>query len=199
MNIFSFAAIIRLILSLVIGFIISSKLKDFITTRVIRNMPQKYRVTDDFFHLQARISMLFSFTIALGISFFLNMGMIKTSHFLFGEPKTPQKKEVEVVSPKIQKNPKVQHPKKEDTNPSDENDYYLQMEAFGTLAKAKELQEQLFLKFPEAVFIGYQKGKSPYKVLIGPFESLDLAKAFKNKRNLDGFPRKKETIRKIAQ
>lgn len=193
MNIFSFAAIIRLILSLVVGFIISSKLKDFITTRVIRNMPQKYRVTDDFFHLQARISMLFSFTIALGIAFFLNMGMIKTSHFLFGEPKTPQKKEVKVVSPK------VHHPKKEDTNPSDENDYYLQMEAFGTLLRAKELQEQLSLKFPEAVFIGYQKGKSPYKVLIGPFESLDLAKAFKTKRNLDGFPRKKETIRKIAQ
>ena len=73
------------------------------------------------------------------------------------------------------------------------------MEAVGSLKKAKEIKERLSLKFPEAVFIGYKKGKSPYKVLIGPFGDLQSAEAFKRKRNLDGFPRKKETIRKIAQ
>lgn len=196
---------IRITVALIIGFLLSSKLKDFITSRVIRYMPQKYRVTDDFFHLQARISMVFSVVIAIGTAFLLNSAMVSIRNTVFGTSEDViSTTSSETIYELENENREDEMTEKQSQNEAPNNeltdDYYLQIDAYKTLEKAEAVQQLIAKRFPAASFVGFKKDKNgSYKVLIGPFEDITALKAFKKRRKLDGFPRKRSTLRWIAQ
>lgn len=99
-------------------------------------------------------------------------------------------------SPEPRPNPKTTNPRsnltsKESAPPARVTDiYYLQVNAFHQLNKAIQQKTRRQKQTSIAVHIAFlEKDLPPYKVVIGPFPSMEAARKFRKRKKLNGFPR----------
>lgn len=181
--------VIRILLALLVGFWVARYFRAPIRGLVIRLMPIKYRMSEQSFHLQSRISTGLAILIALAIGFVVNQGLSRALQLVEGrwwdrtesieafsmplEPASPPPEpELEPLpEPEPQANPHlVPETEKPETTipkaygPAPEatapvGSYYLQAGAFDKAENAWRYHYTLSRRFPGRAHLGEQAGR----------------------------------------
>lgn len=213
--------LIRTLLSLSLGFWIASRMRGILRTIVIRSMPVRYRMSEEYFNTQTRISMALAVVVGLSIASLTYWGLSKAGSAIKG-PVVSRSTTVEIEplpSPPPTPAPLKVERAPADTMPETEfipetyeepqpvrilpnisraqrgHRHYLQLHAFISEARAWDQKEYWSTRLPEPIHVGILPGDEvPYKVLAGPFGSRGQAVTFRDKNKLAGFPRPLDRI-----
>lgn len=214
--------IIRASLALFAGFWIASRLRGILRAIVVRSMPVRYRMSEESFNIQTRISAFLAIAIGLGIATLAYWGLSKAGQALKGPvvsrsttveiepapeapapPPPPVKLEKAPADtlpapealPQTYEEPRPARLPARAAPPAPGAAYYLQLHAFVSEARAWKQQAYWAARLPRRIHVGVQPGGAvPYKVLAGPFGSRKQAIDFREKNKLIGFPRPLEQI-----
>lgn len=213
--------LIRAFLALSIGFWIASRLRGVLRAIVIRGMPVRYRMSEEYFNIQTRLSMILALAVGLGIAGAAYWGLGKARSAIKG-PVVSRSTTVEIEP--LPSPPPTPAPLKLESPPADSSaneetlpetyeepepmriqppvptplrgpEYYLQLHAFISETRAWNQREYWAARLPLRIHVGILPGDAvPYKVLAGPFSSRGQAVSFRKKNKLVGFPRPLEQI-----
>lgn len=214
--------LIRAFLALSIGFWIASRLRGVLRAIVIRAMPVRYRMSEQYFNIQTRISMIAAVAVGLGIASLAYWGIGKAGAAIKGPvisrsttveiepipspPPTPPPLKLEAAPadtqatespiPETYEEPEPVRISAPPAAPLPANSYYLQLHAFLSEARAWERKAYWAGRLPQSIRVGVLPGDGvPYKVLAGPFSTRRQAISFREKNKLAGFPRRQGQIR----
>lgn len=221
MTAISYWFLIRTLLALSVGFWIASRLRGTLRAIVIRSMPVRYRMSEEYFNTQTRISAILAMVIGLGIASLTYWGIGKASNAIKGPivsrsttveiepmpspPPTPAPLKLESAPtdtllhedplPATYEEPEPVRIPSPSARPAPGNPYYLQLYAFVSKTRAWEQKAYWAARLPQRVFVGIRPADEvPYKVLAGPFDSRGQAISFRERNKLTGFPRRLEVI-----
>lgn len=206
------------ILSLIIGFGITWKIRGPIQAMVVRSIPPKQRFSEQSVNLRGKYSTLLMFVIGFGLTALILYG-IQSLGIVWGKPLWNISEQTIISKPNP---PKISKPKSSTTSKPDtfyvepvkqyehsdlnvqstknadelEALYFLQLYAFKKEARAWRQKSIWEVKVHKKVKVGIVIGQeAPYKVLIGPFKERKAVLNYKNRNQLKGFPREATDIR----
>ena len=96
-----FFLIIRLLIGLSAGFWLAHKMRGFFRWLVLRLMPIRYRISEQAFNMQARISTALAYLLALSVAFFLYAGLGKAGAYV-GLPWISKEESTEIHSSSLE-------------------------------------------------------------------------------------------------
>ncbi len=208
--------LLKAFFALFIGFWIASRLRGILRAIVVRSMPVRYRMSEEYFNIQTRISVILAVVIGLSIATLTYWGLSKASQAITG-PVISRSSSVEIepapsplsfpapfeeeepqldtlpyaeTLPENYEEPEPSRIPDPSPPPSFEDPYYLQLHAFVSDTRAWNQKAHWAKRLPRKVHVGIHSGAAvPYKVLAGPFGSRKQAISFREKNKLIGFPR----------
>ncbi|MCB0552366.1 MAG: SPOR domain-containing protein [Phaeodactylibacter sp.] len=219
-----FSLIIRLVLGLAAGFWLARKMRGFLRKLVVRLMPARYRVSEQSFHFQTKLSTALAFLVTFAVAIAIFLGLGKAEHRLQQQPWI-KKEEATIVRPEppeetmtpLSAIPDFPPPEKtllpDDGLPADTpahtpeeeehpaayeftGEYYVQIFAFQEEERAWVQQRYWEKRLSRPIWIAIAPGEPvPYKVLIGPFSQRQEARQFLRSQKLEGFPREQQGLR----
>ncbi len=212
--------IARLLVGLAAGFWLTRKMRGLIRGVVVRLMPVRYRVSEQSFDHQTRLSTMLAYLVALGIAVAVHLALGKASRALnmpwvkkeeqtmvrstpleqpaptpppVYEPAPPPAVPTEYAAPEP---PAAQEAPARPTAYHGDESFYLQLYAFQSEARAWQQQQYWQGRLSLPVQVGIAPGEGiPYKVVVGPFSSRADARRYGRSQRLEGFPRPHHGIR----
>jgi len=210
--------VVRILLALLAGFWVARYFRAAIRGLVIRLMPLKYRMSEQSFHLQSRISTALAILIALAIGFIVNQGLNraieaagdkwwsksdKMETFSFpAEPESVHTEPEPIPSPEPDISPvpslAEEKPSEKTATPDSygstaapqKGSHYLQVSAFDETDNAWRYYHAMERRYPGRAHLGkVSNGPGLYKALLGPFPNRAATLSFRARHNLQGFPR----------
>ncbi|MEN0005924.1 MAG: SPOR domain-containing protein [Bacteroidota bacterium] len=211
----SYPLLFRVSAALIIGFGIALKARSSIRTLVVKCMPIRYRVSEQFFHLQGRLTMLIAFLFGLSLTVLIDRSFVAAYDWL--SPKSVTTIETKRTQ-EFSRTPEwIAKPTPKDTIQKDTtspiinyeepssriinghtpraSDWFLQVQAFQSKDAALRALASWQTSTPEVRLGILHSDLVPYKILIGPFATRSDVLRYKNKRNWGGFPRPLGAIR----
>ena len=219
MQTFHYVIVAQVLVALVIAFYLTRKIRGFIRATVVRLMPLKHRISDESFNMQTRISTVAAYLIGLLLTGLIYWGIDEIAHKM--APTSIVQQETTVAFPVLPSPPPVndsisgskplierktspplrnpaqiyehsQHRQEQTTRGT----YYVQLYAFNDVDRALVQQTHYGQSLNRVVDIIKVSGTlGPYKVIIGPFQTRDAAKAYIRQENLPAIVVAKEKLK----
>lgn len=210
-----FFLIVRLLLGLAAGIWLARKMRGFLRWLVVHLMPVRYRVSEQSFNMQTRISASLAYLLALGVAALVYTGLGKAwdkasmPRVAKTETAEASSSSLEPTLPSTYSAPVYNAP--EEAAPPQENlpapparpdvyeesgRYFVQLYAFREEARAWAQKQYWQGRLSQRVWVGVAAGEPvPYKVLAGPFHGRQEARRYLRSNGLAGFPREQKDIR----
>lgn len=199
----------QIVFAITAGLLIVSRLRKKLRSLVVRFMPVKQRLADNFLPRQTRYSAVAGIVLTALIAITLFVGMeyleqkVTTSQEITlsvsnAQDKTPLSKTTLSTPPEQPPQAKEEQetptPSRDESSqyyPSSSVMYYLQLQAFENPRNALKQEKYWTQRLNEPVTTKNIPGdNAPYKILVGPFPSRQAVMKYRSSTGLPGFIRK---------
>lgn len=214
--------IVRLLLGLGAGIWLARKARSLIRRLAIGLMPMRYRVSEQSFLLQTRLSTALGFLVAIGLMLAIVLGLGKAENAARQHPwikkeettyasSGPAEQSMQILAtetpaPEAEQRPAESRAPEVAPAPPPESErpaayelaggHYVQIFAFQQEDRAWVQQRYWETRLNQPVWVAIAPGDAvPYKVLIGPFRHRQDARSFLRSQKLPGFPREDKGLR----
>ena len=213
---FSMAFFIKLGLSLAVGLLVARRLRGFIQKGVTRSIPMKDRMAEDFLNRLSNRSTIIGIVLALVLSSLSYWGLSKVwpqskttaVHYSSTRKDNPpvQREEKDADEEAQQpeeltlnplKTPDLRPQAAKEESPSStqpqrarSGDWFIQIGAFSVEANAYDLYQSQQQQSQLRVYLAESSDLSgKWKILLGPFPSVQAARTYRDQHAIPGFPR----------
>lgn len=214
---FSMAFFIKLGLSLAVGLLVARRLRGLIQKGVTRSIPMKDRMAEDFLNRLSNRSTIIGIVLALVLSSLSFWGLSKVwppskttaVHYSSTRKADPPLQREEKIAEKETQRPEElslnplktpdldqqQVAKEEPPSPTQpqrarSGDWFIQIGAFSVEANAYDLYQSQQQQSQLRVYLAESSDlNGKWKILLGPFPSVQAARTYRDQHAIPGFPR----------